>query len=170
MDNRDVLLIQDNDDGTFSWSIPELDIVGTKDDANDAMEEALEAIALNPTISRITPQDEARVAAIGKRVAVIKREIESLEQEAESLKQIIPVVAHELLEDTRTVEGFVRFLFLDHPAEEFLGEIKTVGFYPSRDRDGDGVPDAAPSLYTGKMIENVPQLSDTPPIEPAKKQ
>ena len=168
MDNRDVLLIQDNEDDTFSWLVPELDAAGTCSTAEEALQEALGVIADNPTVSKITPQDEARVAAIGKRVAILRAELTTLEQEQESLKKIIPVVAHELLEEVTIVEKATTWLFVDYPLEKYLGDVKTVGFYPQRDRDGDGDMDIAPSLYSFKKIKDVPPLEpveDDPPEE-----
>ena len=148
---KEILIIQEEEDKTFTYAIPELGIIATAPSADKALDVALGRIRTaieSPSIRRVEIESRLRELQIEK---------EELDAELAHLKASFagrePIEAIELLEQIPMAKSLAEWFVKDTSLEKILGDIKCIAFAIGRDKDGDGDPECVPVIYSSRQIK-----------------
>ena len=145
----ELVIVQQEVDGTYKYQIKELDVVsvaGSIDGVVDGVEYELGA--------QRPDKDNQRLLAIKTELSGLRAKIDNLTTEAEALRAKTPdIKAMELLEEMPKFRRVLRLFEIDHPLEiEVWGDILSIGILVKRDKTGDGDLDIDVVLHPRRVI------------------
>lgn len=153
----ELVLIQQNEDGSYTYEIRELGIVRK----HTSLEEARSGLIGTLEQRKADERHPARLAKIQARMEHINAEIEQLHGEYDSLAneadKLIDqgeiIQATELLEQIPQLDRNLRLFTIDHAIEQHIGaQVVCIGFILAGDKDKDGDMELAPMLHFSYKI------------------